>query len=352
MSASTAPTKSTSTTTTPSTAAANAKPKRNLAIHLLAGGVAGCCEALTCHPLDTIKVRLQLRGERSKSIPNVVGAAKPAARQGFIGVGIAIAQKEGFFALYKGLGAVVSGIVPKMAIRFSSFEFYKEWLADPVTKKTSSAAGLGAGVTESILVVTPMDVIKIRLQAQRHSMSDPLDIPKYRNAPHCAYVMIKEEGLSSLYKGVGLTALRQATNQAANFTVYQYLKKELHTMQPGVETLPAYQHLIMGFISGACGPLFNAPIDTIKTRIQKSPSKEKGWTRFVNVTTGIIKNEGWLAMYKGLLPRVLRVAPGQAITFMVYERVYVWMVDLSKKISVSETEGVAVSGEVVGKNEA
>jgi hypothetical protein len=32
--------------------------------------------------------------------------------------------------LYKGLGAVVSGIVPKMAIRFSSFELYKSWMAD------------------------------------------------------------------------------------------------------------------------------------------------------------------------------------------------------------------------------
>jgi solute carrier family 25 citrate transporter 1 len=106
-----------------------------------------------------------------------------------------IAQKEGFLSLYKGLGAVVSGIVPKMAIRFSSFEAYKEYLADPVTGTTNSMgifmAGLGAGATESLLVVTPMDVIKIRLQSQRHSMSDPLDIPKYRNAAHCAYVMVK-----------------------------------------------------------------------------------------------------------------------------------------------------------------
>lgn len=82
-----------------------------------------------------------------------------------------------------------------MAIRFSSFEAYKEYLADPVTGATNSMgifiAGLGAGATESLLVVTPMDVIKIRLQSQRHSMSDPLDIPKYRNAAHCAYVMVK-----------------------------------------------------------------------------------------------------------------------------------------------------------------
>ena len=32
---------------------------------------------------------------------------------------------EGFAALYKGLSAVTAGIIPKMAVRFSSFEHYK-----------------------------------------------------------------------------------------------------------------------------------------------------------------------------------------------------------------------------------
>ncbi|KAI9103752.1 mitochondrial carrier domain-containing protein [Phlyctochytrium arcticum] len=227
-----------------------------------------------------------------------------------------------------------------MAIRFSSFEYFKSKLADKngvVHPMGNFTAGLLAGTTEAIMVVTPMDVIKIRLQAQRHSMTDPLDIPKYRNAAHCAYVMVKEEGLASLYKGVALTALRQATNQAANFTVYQYLRTTLHELQPQYsETLPAYQHLLMGFISGACGPLFNAPIDTIKTRVQKNPSTTKGWARFMQVSQGIIKNEGWTALYKGLTPRVLRVAPGQAITFMVYERVYKWMVELNKAMKVED----------------
>jgi hypothetical protein len=38
-------------------------------------------------------------------------------------------KREGFLSLYKGLGAVITGIVPKMAIRFSSFEFYKGLLS-------------------------------------------------------------------------------------------------------------------------------------------------------------------------------------------------------------------------------
>lgn len=80
--------------------------------------------------------------------------------------------------------------------------------------------------------------------------------------------------------------------------------------------------MIVGFISGACGPLFNAPIDTIKTRIQRTPSTDNGFVRFVNISKSIVANEGLKGFYRGLTPRVLRVAPGQSITFLVYERVY------------------------------
>lgn len=76
-------------------------------------------------------------------------------------------------------------------------------------------AGLGAGVTEAVLVVNPMEVVKIRLQAQMHSLADPLDTPQYRNAGHAVYQIVREEGFAVLYRGVTLTALRQATNQGA-----------------------------------------------------------------------------------------------------------------------------------------
>lgn len=77
------------------------------------------------------------------------------------------------------------------------------------------------------------------------------------------------------------------------------------------------------------GPLSNAPIDTIKTRIQKSSTVGSGYERFKVVTTEIWQKEGFRAFYKGLTPRVLRVAPGQAVTFMVYEKVKAWL-DLFK----------------------
>lgn len=183
-------------------------------------------------------------------------------------------------------------------------------------------------------------------------------MPKYRSAPHAFITIIKEEGIGALYKGVGLTALRQgkdenrdyahvalylltqnsslATNQAANFTAYQELKHLGKKFQK-VDELPSYQTLVIGGISGAMGPLTNAPIDTIKTRIQKSTKLTgSGWERVKFVSNEIYTKEGFRAFYKGLTPRVLRVAPGQAVTFVVYEKVKSWLDLFTEKVKDGE----------------
>jgi len=80
---------------------------------------------------DTIKVRMQL---------SVRARAPGTPKRGFIATGASIVKKESPLGLYKGLGAVVTGIVPKMAIRFTSFEQYKKLLADKETGAVSSQA--------------------------------------------------------------------------------------------------------------------------------------------------------------------------------------------------------------------
>lgn len=43
--------------------------------------------------------------------------------------------------------------------------------------------------------------------------------------------------------------------------------------------------------------------------------------RIAAIAGDMWRTEGFRAFYKGITPRVLRVAPGQAIVFAVYERV-------------------------------
>jgi len=198
-------------------------------------------ESSRCHPLDVIKTRMQNRGAG-------------ASTSGPITTGVRMVQKGGVTSLYKGLTAVQMGIVPKMAIRFASFEQFKAVLADEQGKVSTAytfLAGIMAGTTEALVIVTPAEVCKVRIQSQYHSMMDPLALKnaKYRNAPQTALLVIKEEGPQALWKGAGPTVLRQASNQGINFTVYNFMKKTWLSVSGKTELAP-WQHLLMGGLSG------------------------------------------------------------------------------------------------------
>lgn len=69
---------------------------------------------------------------------------------GFLGTGAAIIKKETALGLYKGLGAVLTGIIPKMAIRFTSYEQYKQLLAkDGATTAGGTFIGTSAIISRS-----------------------------------------------------------------------------------------------------------------------------------------------------------------------------------------------------------
>jgi len=292
--------------------------------------------------------------------PTVVATLGP------FGTARRIIQREGPMALYKGLTAVYTGIVPKMAIRFVSFEYYRDVLGGwyntfqttsssggSVATAASTAvsaeatsippqviffAGLLSGLTEAILVVTPAEVCKIRMQSQYHSLMDPTQMThmKYKNVVQTAALVVKEEGLGALYKGVVPTMLRQGCNQAVNFTAYNWSKKRVLAwkkeraaadgtiISSGEITLDHWQSLLLGGLSGGMGPLVNNPLDVVKTRMQKQvirPGTEPKYQSLMQSCMMIAKEEGTLALWKGITPRLMRIMPGQAITFMTYEAV-------------------------------
>lgn len=51
------------------------------------------------------------------------------------------------------------------------------------------------------------------------------------------------------------------------------------------------------------------------------PAGTPAITRITSIASEMWRREGVHSFYKGITPRVLRVAPGQAIVFAVYERV-------------------------------
>lgn len=190
------------------------------------------------------------------------------------GTATRIVKREGFFALYKGLSAVYTGIIPKMAIRFVSFEQYKIVLGDVIGPGNTCTffAGLLSGLTEAVIVVTPAEVCKIRMQSQYNSLVDPSQMAnrKYTNVVQTSITIVREEGIGALYKGVVPTMLRQGCNQAVNFTAYQFFKKKLMEYQ-GTSDLQHWQSMLLGGLSGGMGPLVNNPLGENCSMLTSSP---------------------------------------------------------------------------------
>jgi len=177
------------------------------------------------------------------------------------------------------------------------------------------------------LIVTPFEVIKTRLQKQKGLDKTLL---KYKGPIHCAQTMLFEEGPLALWKGNVPTMLRQGINQLFLFGPYDSLKYTLYGLDRDQVASPR-QAFTLGLIVGALGPIFNNPVDVCKTRLMaqetpktfsasEPPPKQK-YTGTIQCIATIYREEGAKSLMRGCMMRVLRVAPGMAITFTAVEKV-------------------------------
>jgi solute carrier family 25 (mitochondrial 2-oxodicarboxylate transporter), member 21 len=92
---------------------------------------------------------------------------------------------------------------------------------------------------------------------------------------------------------------------------------------------------VAGTLGGTLATTLNTPFDVVKTRVQAYiPSYPGGiytapaplpyrWT--LPALGIIVKQEGFSALYKGFLPKVLRLGPGGGILLLVFDQVSHWM---------------------------
>jgi len=277
---------------------------------MLSGSLGGVIEACLCQPLDVAKTRLQLDTQKKY--------------KGFFNCLSTIVREEGVRSLYKGLTPFVTHLTLKYALRLGSFGVFRNAITP--SKEESSLtrtfiAGLAAGAFEAVVVVTPFEVIKTRLQKQKGMIKENL---KYRNPLHCASTIVRQEGLYALWKGVTPTVIRQASNQGTSFLAVQWINNNLwNKIEGDGQTLSVLKTLTTGFLAGAVGPLLNQPFDVAKSRMmaQEQIGVHRQYTSTGQCLTKIATQEGVLSLYRGLGLRLARVAPGQAIMWSVVLRV-------------------------------
>ena len=140
---------------TPRFSAYSLLPSAKTAKGIIAGGITGGIEICITFPTEYVKTQLQLDEK--------VGAVKQYA--GPVDCVKQPVRGYGFFGLYRGLSVLLYGSIPKSAVRFGSFESLKKRFADESGQLTGGRkllCGLGAGVSEAIFAVTPMETLKVK----------------------------------------------------------------------------------------------------------------------------------------------------------------------------------------------
>ncbi|KAJ5440971.1 Mitochondrial substrate/solute carrier [Penicillium cf. griseofulvum] len=187
-------------------------PKLSNTANLATGAVARVAAGFVMMPVTVLKVRYE---------------SDYYAYRSLVGAGRDIVRTEGLRGLFAGFGATAARDAPYAGLYVLFYEQLKRRFAlmaakpsnngeTPTAVSSSSihfvsgaaAAGMATAITN------PFDAVKTRLQ---------LMPTKYKNMVHATRLMIHEDGMRSLFGGLGLRMARKAISSALAWTVYEEL---------------------------------------------------------------------------------------------------------------------------------
>uniref|UniRef100_A0A3Q1JG85 Mitochondrial glutathione transporter SLC25A39 n=1 Tax=Anabas testudineus TaxID=64144 RepID=A0A3Q1JG85_ANATE len=229
------------------------------------------------------------------------------------------------------------------------------------------ASGTGALLTS--VFVTPLDVVKIRLQAQqtpfhqgkcflycnglmdhiyvcqnRTSCTSWYKTPTHFNGTLDAFVKItRYEGLRSLWSGLPPTLIMAVPATIIYFTCYDRLRDFLRY---GLGFQGSHIPLVAGGLARLGAVTVISPLELVRTKMQ---SRRLSYSELRVCIRSAVAQDGLLSLWRGWGPTVLRDVPFSALYWFNYELVKVQLCEQARmpqaNFSISFTAG-AISGAI------
>ncbi|MBW0483077.1 hypothetical protein O181_022792 [Austropuccinia psidii MF-1] len=262
----------------------------NFIVPIAAGAIAGMTVDVFFYPIDTLKTRLQ-------------------ARQGFLSSG-------GFNGLYKGLGSVAAGSAPGAALFFLSYEHSKSSILPTLAPSLSSPMvhmiSASIGEIAACLIRVPTEIVKQRQQTSVYGSKT--------SSAHALQLIIRQGGLKSLYQGFGITVFREVPFSIIQFPLYEALKTyAIQYRKSTSDPLPSPIAALCGSFAGATAAALTTPLDVIKTRVMLAQQTSHNKIKLQLILRQLYQEEGWSALWKGVLPRTIWIGLGGAVFLGCYE---------------------------------
>mmetsp|Transcript_72008 Transcript_72008/g.135828 ORF Transcript_72008/g.135828 Transcript_72008/m.135828 type:complete len:349 (-) Transcript_72008:234-1280(-) len=220
---------------------------------LVAGSAGGFFNTVVGHPLDTVKVRLQMGNKTAL-----------------------------WGGLYAGVGSRMAGVVPDWIACYSGYTLgkrieYPLWVPSSVC---SFAAGCIAGFMGG-LVLCPFDAVKITAQSRGMSTRQAVNFL----------------GPKGLFSGFGATMVWSVPSQGVFYLAYDNALRQRHDHS-------FTSCVVAGGLAGCAEWALVLPLDTVKTRVQSGTSPD-----FLTAFSDIRRLHGAKGFYRGFGPVMLRAFP-------------------------------------------
>ena len=217
-----------------------------------------------------------------------------------------IVKKEGPMGLYAGVTPAVARHIPYTGFRAIGYEYIRAFFCGSTPKEQAPllakmAAGMSAGAIGQAIAV-PCDLIKVRMQSDgRLVAAGKLEAPRYNGLMDAFTKIRAAEGIGGFYAGCTHAIQRAALVNLGELTTYDSAKK----------TIVAYTgdnllcHLSSAICSGFVASLCSTPADVAKSRIMSQQALPDGTMPYkgtFDCWQKVVRNEGFLALYKGFMP--------------------------------------------------
>ncbi|KAF8623253.1 hypothetical protein AX17_007499 [Amanita inopinata Kibby_2008] len=278
--------------------AVTAAPPKKRPYPFYLGGLAATIAASVTHPLDLTKVRLQASGDK-RMIESIKKTVRTAGARG----------------LFDGITGTWLRQMSYSMCRFWAYDESKKMIGagkDAPAWKLAAAGSMAGGIAG--LIGNPGEIVMVRLQGD---FAKPVE--KRFNYKHCfdaLFRMVREEGFSSLARGVGPNVFRAVLMNASQLASYDFFKAELLKTPYFKDNIMC--HFTASFAAGTVATTICSPADVLKSRIMNASGPGSNST--LGVIRASMKNEGPMFMFKGWLPAWTRLQPTTILIFLTLEQ--------------------------------
>lgn len=272
------------------------------------GGLSGMLATCIIQPVDIVKVRIQIRGESgNKNVSPFDVARELRAEKGikgfYRGLDSALVRQATYttarFGIYLNVSQAMQKNLPEGQTNIS---FVQKCIA-------SLAAGAGGA-----FIGNPADLALVRMQSDSTLPADQRR--NYKHVGDALTRIVREEGVTNLWKGVGPTMVRAMALNLGMLGPYDQVKEMLTKAMGAGKTTNLAASATAGFLAA----FLSLPFDNMKTKLQRMNRLADGswpYRGMADCALQTIKKEGPMGFYTGFPTYYVRIAPHAMLTLLI-----------------------------------